>query len=130
MDGLKSGRESMDLKMTNDPNKACASTAPMGIAPASSHQFRELFEKESAHSLRITFRDGDIFRFRSFRMVDPSIYSISDQWNGTVAQQIAGRPPAFRLRYPAGSMIDFVESDIAVIFDESFEKSLYVAKKK
>ena len=52
-------------------------------------------------------------------MVDPSIYSIPDQWSGTVAEQIAGRPPDFRLRYLSGSMIDFVESDIAEIFDES-----------
>jgi len=99
----------------------------MSVAPTSTHRFRELFERESSHSFRITFRDGDIFRFRSFRMVDPSIYSISDQWNGTVAEQIVGRPPDFRPRYPAGSMIDFVESDIAEIFDESLEKIVYVA---
>lgn len=99
----------------------------MSDTPISSHRFREFFETEGSQSLRITFRDGDVFRFRSFRMVDPSIYSISDQWNGTVAEQIAGRTPDFRLRYPAGSMIDFVESDIAEIFDESLEKSVYVA---
>ena len=99
----------------------------MSATPTSSHRFREFFETEDSHSLRITFRDGDIFRFRSFRIVDPSIYSISDQWNGTVAQQIAGRAPDFRLRYPAGSMIDFVESDIAEIFDETLQRSVYVA---
>jgi hypothetical protein len=62
-------------------------------------------------------------------MVDPSIYSISDQWNGTVAEQIAGRPPDFRLRYPSGSMIDFVESDIVEIFDEISAKRIYVARR-
>jgi hypothetical protein len=97
----------------------------MSAAPISSHRFREFFEMEG--SLRIAFRDGDVFRFRSFRMVDPSVYAISDQWNGTVAEQIAGRPPDFRLRYPTGSMIDFVESDIAEIFDDILQKSLYVA---
>ena len=100
----------------------------MSVTPTSSHRFRELFEKEGSNSLRITFRDGDVFRFRSFRMVDPSVYSISDQWNGTVAEQIAGRPPDFRLRYPSGSMIDFVESDIAEIWDESLKRSVYVAQ--
>ena len=99
----------------------------MSVTPTSSHQFRELFEAENPHSLRITFRDGDIFRFRSFRMVDPSIYSISDKWNGTVAEHISGKPPDFRLRYPSGSMIDFVESDIVEIFDEHLDKSVYVA---
>ena len=99
----------------------------MSVTPASSHRFRELFEKQGSNSLRITFRDGDVFRFHSFRMVDPSVYSISDQWNGTVAEQIAGRPPDFRLRYPPGSMIDFVESDIAEIFDEILQRSVHVA---
>ena len=99
----------------------------MSVTPISSHRFRELFEAKDAHSLLITFRDGDIFRFRSFRMVDPAIYSIADQWNGTVAEQIAGRPPDFRLRYPSGSMIDFVESDVVEIFDETSKKSVYVA---
>jgi hypothetical protein len=99
----------------------------MSAIPVSSHRFRELFETEVSHILRITFRDGDIFRFSSFRIVDPSIYSISDQWNGTVAEQVAGRPPDFRLRFPSGSMIDFVESDIVEIFDESLERRVYVA---
>jgi hypothetical protein len=99
----------------------------MSVTTTSAHRFRELFEKEGAYSLSLIFRDGDVFRFRSFRMVDPSVYSISDQWNGTVAEQIAGRPPDFRLRYPAGSMIDFVESDVAEIFDEILQKSVYVA---
>lgn len=100
----------------------------MRVNPIPSHRFRELFETEGSHSLRVTFRDGDIFRFSSFRIVDPSIYSLSDQWNGTVAEQIAGRPPDFRLRYPSGSMIDFVESDIVEIFDENSERSVYVAE--
>ena len=100
----------------------------MSITPSLSHRFRKLFEAEGAHSLRVTFCDGDIFRFSSFRIVDPSIYSISDQWNGTVAEQIAGRPPDFRLRYPAGSMIDFVESDIVEIFDEFLNRNVYVAR--
>ena len=99
----------------------------MRVTPPSSHRFRELFDTEGPHLLRVTFRDGDIFRFRSFKIVDPSIYSISDQWNGTVAEQIAGRAPDFRLRYPPGSMIDFVESDIAEIFDEILQRSVYVA---
>jgi len=99
----------------------------MSVSPTSSHRFRDFFEAEGSSSLRITFRDGDVFRFHSFRMVDPSVYSISDQWNGTVAEQIAGRPPDFRLRYSPGSMIDFVESDIAEIFDESLQRSVYVA---
>ncbi len=100
----------------------------MSATPTSAHRFRELFETEGANSLRITFRDGDIFRFRSFRIVDPSIYSIPDQWNGIVADQVAGRPPDFRLRYPSGSMIDFVESDIVEIFDESLKRSVYAAE--
>lgn len=99
----------------------------MSATPTSSHRFSEFFETEDSHSLRITFHDGDIFRFRSFRIVDPSIYSISDQWSGTVAEQIAGRAPDFRLRYPTGSMINFVESDIAEIFDETLQRSVYVA---
>ncbi len=99
----------------------------MRVTPPSSHRFCGLFDTEGSHLLRIAFRDGDIFRFRSFKIVDPSIYSIPDQWNGTVAEQIAGRPPDFRLRYAPGSMIDFVESDIAEIFDEILQRSVYVA---
>ena len=95
----------------------------MRVTPPSSHRFCGLFDTEGLHLLRITFRDGDIFRFRSFKIVDPSIYSISDQWIGTVAEQIAGRAPDFRLRYTPGSMIDFVESDIAQIL----QRSVYVA---
>jgi hypothetical protein len=123
--GISGDKEGLSI-LRDAITKAIETGEVIKLPPTSSHQFRELFENESAHSLRITFRDGDVFRFRSFRMVDPSVYSISDQWNGTVAEQIAGRPPDFRLRYSPGSMIDFVESDIAEIFDESLERSVYV----
>jgi hypothetical protein len=67
------------------------------------------------------------YRFSSFRILDPSIYSISDQWNGTVVEQVAGRHPDFRQRFHSGAMIDFVESDIVEIFDETSGEKVYVA---
>ena len=103
------------------------STLRMSVIPSASHRFRELFRADVTRTLRITFRDGDIYRFSSFRIVDPSIYSISDQWNGTVLEQVAGGHPVFRQRFPSGAMIDFVESDIVEIFDETSGEKVYVA---
>lgn len=101
----------------------------MSSTSGSSHRLREFFESDDLEKLRITFRDGDVFRFDSATIVDPSIYQIPDQWNGRVAEHVSGRPPDVRPRFRSGSLIDFVESDIAEIFDENLEQRLYVAER-
>jgi hypothetical protein len=94
----------------------------MKTVPVASHQFRGLFEGDASRVFRISFRGGDIFRLRDLSVVDPSIYSISDQWTAEIVDVISGG----RVFRP-GSGLDFVESDILEIFDETAGQSVYVA---
>jgi hypothetical protein len=94
----------------------------MSAIPATSHQFRAMFETDALRIFRISFRGGDVFRLRSFSVVDPSIYSIPDQWTAVVVEPISST----RL-FHSGSGLDFVESHIVEIFDETLDRSVYVA---
>ena len=100
----------------------------MSAIPVTSHRFRAMFEADASHIFRIALCDGDIFRLRSFSVVDPSIYSISDQWTAVVVEPISGRHPDFHKLFHSGSGIDFVESDIVEIFDETAGEAVYVAE--
>ena len=93
----------------------------MSAIPSASHRFREFFGADASRILRVTFRDGDILRFHSFCIVDPSIYSISDQWTATVVEQVAGSHRHFH----PGAGVESVETDIIEIFDESSGKIVY-----
>ncbi|HLX96547.1 MAG TPA: hypothetical protein VKU37_12455 [Verrucomicrobiae bacterium] len=92
----------------------------MSAIPVASHRFRALFGTDASRIFRVSFRGGDVFRLRSLSAVDPSIYSISDQWTAEVVERISGQ----RLLH-SGSGLDFVESDIVEIYDESSEKIVY-----
>jgi hypothetical protein len=99
----------------------------MGTIPVASHRFRDLLEADASRTVRISFRDGDVFRFCSCSVVDPSIYSVPDQWTAVVVEPIAGRHPDFRRLFHSGSGMDFIESDIVEIFDETAGEIVYVA---
>ncbi len=94
----------------------------MSAIPVASHRFRELLGADASRVFRISFRDGNVFRLRSFSVVDPSIYSIPDQWTAEVIERISGGRV-----FHSGSGIDFVESDVIEIFDETLGAKVYVA---
>jgi hypothetical protein len=87
--------------------------------PTASHRFGEFFGVDASRVFRVTFRDGMILRLVSFSVVAPSIYAISDQWTATVVESVAGR--SFR---PSVGL-DFVESDVVEIVDESSAQIVY-----
>jgi hypothetical protein len=97
----------------------------MSAIPVASHRFRALFEADTSRVFRISFRGGDVFRLRSFSVVDPSTYSISDQWTAEVVEPISGKHPDFRRLFHSGSGLDFVEAGIVEIFDESSGEMVY-----
>ncbi len=87
--------------------------------PSASHRFGKFFSADESRVFRITFRDGMILRLVSFSVVDPSIYAISDQWTAVVVESVAGR------FFCPGGGLDFVESDIIEIVDESSAEIVY-----
>jgi hypothetical protein len=99
----------------------------MSAIPVALHRFRALFEADSSRIFRITFRDEDVLRLHGFQIVDPSIYSISDQWTAIVVEPISGKHPKFRELFHSGSGVDFVESEITEIFDEVLGEKVYMA---
>ena len=99
----------------------------MSVIPTATHRFRALFEADDSRVFRITFCDGDIFRLRLFSVVDPSIYGDADKWTAEVVEPVRGRHPKFEKLFHSGSGVDFVESDITEIFDETLQKVVYVA---
>jgi hypothetical protein len=101
----------------------CASIV-MGTSLAA-HRFTSLFQTDGV--LRITFRHGDIFRLQHFSIVNPTIYGHADQWTATVVEAVRGDHPDFARLYRPGSGLDFHESDISEIFDESSSTPLFQA---
>lgn len=93
--------------------------------PEATHQFEELFLDDDERVFRITFIEGDVFRLRSFVVVDPSIYGVLDQWDALIVEAVAGARPNFYKLFRAGTAIDFVESDIAEIMDDTTGVILY-----
>ena len=96
----------------------------MSVIPIASHRFREILGKNASRVFRITFRDSDILRMVAFQVVDPSIYSISDQWTATFVELVHS---ASHRHVRVGTGIDFVETDIVEIFDESLNRRVHVA---
>jgi len=66
-----------------------------------------------------------ILRLNILHVVDPSIYSIPDQWNGTIVEHIAGKRSDPDQRFRLGVGVDFVESDVIKILDESSGTIVY-----
>jgi hypothetical protein len=99
----------------------------MSVIPSSSHRFRELFEADATRIFRITLRGEDVFRLRRFCIVDPSIDYLPDEWNADVVEPISGKHPKFQQLFHSGSGVDFVESEITEIFDETSGEKVYVA---
>ena len=90
----------------------------MDTDPFSSHRFEPLFSADDERVLLLTFRDGDVFRLRSFSTVDESVYGTTDCWTATVVEPVSGVHPDFKRLFAAGTGVDFVESDIAEIADD------------
>ena len=86
--------------------------------PLPAHRFSALFQANDP-ILRVGFADGDVFRLRKFATVDPSVEGFADQWVATVVEPVAGRHPDFARLFHSGSALQFVESDIAEIVDDS-----------
>ncbi|HEV2046735.1 MAG TPA: hypothetical protein VGQ95_09070 [Chthoniobacterales bacterium] len=93
--------------------------------PRAAHRFASLFATNGV--LRITFRDGDIFRLRDFSVVNPTIYGDADRWTSTVVEAVHGKHPDFARLHRPGGGLDFNERDISEIFDESSSTSLFQA---
>ena len=90
-----------------------------------SHRFAQYFLRDGDPVLRVMFAAGDVYRLRSFSTVDPSVGGIPDQWVATVVEPIAGTHPDFRRLFRPGSGIQFVESDITQITDDSSGRMLF-----
>ena len=97
----------------------------MSNTPRVTHRFGSLFATD--HVLRLTFRRGDVFRLQGFDIVDPGIYGDADRWTGWVVEAVYGTHPDFARLYRPGSGLDFHESDVTEIFDESSSAPLFQA---
>jgi hypothetical protein len=93
--------------------------------PLATHRFASLLATDKV--LRITFRDGDVFRLQYFSIINPTIYGYPDGWNATVVDAVHGHHPDFARLFRPGSGIDFYESDISEIFDECSSTPLFQA---
>ena len=99
-------------------------TSRMINIPIATHRFREVFGEDASRGFRITFKDGEVLRMVAFHVVDPSIYSISDQWTATLVEPVHS---ASHRHFRVGTGLGFVESDIGENFDESMERKVHVA---
>jgi hypothetical protein len=93
--------------------------------PLPAHRFVEHFDISDDCILRISFTGGDVFRLSGFGTVDPSIYGDTDRWTATVVEAVRGAHHDFARLYRPGSGLDFNESDITEIFNESSSTILF-----
>ena len=91
--------------------------------PLAAHQFGVLFSGDGV--LRITFTDGGIFRLKDFDTIHPTIYGDADGWTATVVEHVCRTHPKFKHLMRPGSGVDFIESDVVEIFDETCSKLLF-----
>jgi hypothetical protein len=87
--------------------------------PLPAHRFSAHFRQRSDPVLRVSFVHGDVFRLRGFSTVDPSVEGFADQWTATVVEPVAGKHPDFKRLFHPDSGVQFIESDISEIVDDS-----------
>lgn len=92
------------------------------------HRFRLLFEADAQRVFRITFQNGDALLLRHFVFIDPSVNEMPDEWSAEIVKAISGAHPDFHKLFHSGSPLDFVESEIAGITDESNDALIYRIK--
>ncbi len=91
------------------------------------HECLFLAELPSLRILRISLRDGRAFRLRSFVKIDSSVYDRPDGWSAVVVECLAPDDSWNRRLFHPGAALDFYESDLRVIVDESTGDVLFSA---
>jgi hypothetical protein len=79
-----------------------------------------IFPSDRNLIVRISFKDGEVFRLRSCNAVDKTIYDKKGLWSGEIVEIL--KRPNSKLELRAGTGLDFSEQDIAEIFDESSQQ--------
>jgi hypothetical protein len=86
------------------------------------HKFYEFFPTAADAIVRVSFNDDEIYRLKSCNPVDETVYDKKGLWCGTVVEVIkVSRVKNFR----AGNGMDFLEEDIAEIYDETSQQILF-----
>ena len=84
-----------------------------------------MLELSGDRVLRIAFVHGEVFRLRGFSIVDHSVYRDPDKWCAEVVEAVSGSHPEFNRLHRPGNFLDFAESDIATIADDSTGQVLH-----
>jgi len=89
-----------------------------------SHKLDKIFPASRDAIVRVTFKDGDVFRLSSCYAVDETVYDKKGLWCGGIVEAVK-IPAAKSKQLRAGSGLDFLEEDIAEIYDETSQRVLF-----
>ena len=84
----------------------------------STHKLEAVFNRDDEAVLVVTFTDGMVLKLRAAYQVDSSVYGKTGQWSAIVVQSVTGRS------FTVGSGVDFLESDVSAVLDESTGQAL------
>ena len=73
--------------------------------------------------VRVSFKDGDIFRLRACIAIDETIYAKKGLWSGEIVEVVNQSNEKFQFGINTG--FDFSEEDIAEIFDEASHQIIF-----
>jgi hypothetical protein len=90
--------------------------------PAPAHRLGQFFQRPDAKVFRIKLKDGKMFRLRQFEI--DSYSGQPDAWVAEVVESAAKNWPNFQLN-PGQHYGPFLESDIAEIFDEGLNETVF-----
>ncbi|XHR30860.1 MAG: hypothetical protein ACFUZC_09900 [Chthoniobacteraceae bacterium] len=88
------------------------------------HKLESLLEPRASHCLRIKIHTSDVFVIRDIYALDKSIYGLDGGWSGTIVST-SGLSFCKKNLFKDGSGVDFYESDVSEIFDETTDELIY-----
>jgi hypothetical protein len=89
-----------------------------------SHKLYEFFPTSVDVVVRVTFKDGEVYRLASCYAVDETVYDKKGLWSGDVIEIV--KVPAEKIKsLRVGNGMDFFEQDVAEIYDEASQQVLF-----
>ena len=88
------------------------------------HKLYEFFPTARDSVVRVTFKDGEVYRLSSCYAVDETVYDKIGLWCGEVIEIVkvsAGKKSNLHV----GSGMDFFEEDITETYDEASQQLLF-----
>ena len=88
-------------------------------------EIKKVLEAHFESTLRIIFKNGDIFVLELEHELDPEIYCEDGRWYCYIVEAVSGSHPKFHKLFKSGGGLDIFEKDIKSIIENKTSQVLY-----